>query len=386
MGGTRKPDASEQADIMAMPLDVWRYIFDALEGPAFLHDEQFRVMLANRAYCAAAGMTESEMLGRPYWKAFPPGVGPLPGCRDDTVRSERTGSREEVWVGDKLFLSIGYTVRNDQGKVLYSLHLFHDITSQRQYEDALNNTKKLLQSVVENMPARIFWKDRELRYLGCNTRFAQDAGCSEPHELIGKDDFEMAWKAQAELYRSDDRSVMTGGPKLDYEEPQATPDGKTIWLRTSKVPLRDDHNEIIGVLGMYDDITERKHLEEQVRQREAKYRAVFEHVGDVIYLLARDGTFNSLSPSFERLTGWQPAEWVGKPFASLVHPEDLVRATEIFEYASAGKAAPSFELRIARKSGGYFNSELSLVPADLSDGTAAIGHKQPSRVFRHSRQ
>jgi diguanylate cyclase (GGDEF)-like protein/PAS domain S-box-containing protein len=374
MGGTtRKSDASAQPEIAAMSPGVWRYIFDALEGPAFLHDERFRVMLANRAYCAAAGMIESEVLGRPYWEAFPPGAGPLPGCRGATLGGERTGSREEVKVGDRLFLSVGSVVRDDQGKILYSLHLFHDITSQRQSEEALHGAKELLQSVVENVPARIFWKDSELRYLGCNTRFANDAGCSEPDELIGKDDFAMAWKEQAELYRGDDRSVMAGGPKLGYEEPQTTPDGNTIWLRTSKVPLRDDRNEIIGILGMYDDITERKRLEEQARQREAKYRVIFEHVGDVIYLLARDGTFNSLSPSFEKLTGWLPREWVGKQFTSLIHPGDLAHATEIFGYATAGKITPSFELRIAKKSGGYFDSELSLVPVDLSDGTMAIG-------------
>jgi len=371
--GNRNSDDSAQPETAAMPLAIWRYIFDAIEGPAFLHDAQFRVMLANLAYCRAAGMSEAEVLGRPYWEVFPPGAGPMPGCKAATLGKDRTGSREEVRVGGDIFLSVGRTVRDDQESILYSLHMLHNVTAQRRGEEALLGAKELLQSVVEHVPARIFWKDRDLHYLGCNMPFAHDAGYSAPDELIGKDDFAMAWKDQAELYRADDTAVMAGTPKLGYEEPQTTPEGSTIWLRTSKVPLRNDRNEIIGILGMYDDITERKHLEEQLRQREARYRVIFEHVSDVIYLLAQDGTFNSLSPSFKKLTGWDPEKWLGRPFAPLIHPADLAHATEVFGYASAGKPTLSFELRLAKKSGGYLHSELSLVPVNFDDGTVAIG-------------
>ena len=75
---------------------------------------------------------------------------------------------------------------------------------------------------------------------------------ASPDELIGKDDFQMPWREQAELYRADDRKVMHSGmPKIGYEEQQTTPDGKTIWLRTSKVPLHDANGKVIGVLGIY---------------------------------------------------------------------------------------------------------------------------------------
>jgi PAS domain S-box-containing protein len=113
----------------------------------------------------------------------------------------------------------------------------------------------------------VFWKDRESRYLGCNPAFARDAGKRAPAELIGQDDFVMSWAVQAELYRADDSRVMAlGQPLLSYEEPQATPEGRMIWLRTSKVPLRDAAGEVIGVLGVYDDITERKQAEAELEQ------------------------------------------------------------------------------------------------------------------------
>lgn len=123
----------------------------------------------------------------------------------------------------------------------------------------------ILLNIVEGIPIRVFWKDCELRYLGCNTLFARDAGMSTPADLIGKTDFDMGWKDQAELYRADDMAVIQSGiSKLDYEEPQTTPQGETIWLSTSKVPLRDNDGKIIGILGIYSDITERKNIEEKI--------------------------------------------------------------------------------------------------------------------------
>lgn len=130
---------------------------------------------------------------------------------------------------------------------------------------ALQKSTDLLQNIIESVPVRVFWKDRDSRYLGCNTTFARDAGLSSPDELIDKTDYEMGWKEQADLYRADDKAVIESDtPKLDYEELQITPDGKTIWLRTSKVPLCNDAQEAIGILGIYEDITERKQNEEKM--------------------------------------------------------------------------------------------------------------------------
>lgn len=127
----------------------------------------------------------------------------------------------------------------------------------------------LLAEILSQIPIRVFWKNTELRYLGCNTLFARDAGFASPEEVIGKDDFQMAWREQADLYRADDLKVIASGqPKLDYEEPQSGPDGRTIWLRTSKVPLRDDAGNIIGMLGLYEDITDRRMAEMALRESE----------------------------------------------------------------------------------------------------------------------
>ena len=68
--------------------------------------------------------------------------------------------------------------------------LSHDISARRRARESLHKSRDLLQSIVENAPVRIFWKDRDLRFLGCNTLFAKDASFSSPDELIGKTDFD----------------------------------------------------------------------------------------------------------------------------------------------------------------------------------------------------
>lgn len=156
-------------------------------------------------------------------------------------------------------------VQTDEGPRTFSY--FIDLTEQKRAEQQLRTVNSMLRMVLETAPLRIFWKDQDSRYLGCNLAFARDAGRSHPDELVGKQDCDMGWRAQAELYRADDLKVMkTQTPRLNFEEPQTTPDGEQIWLRTSKVPLLGPNGEQIGVLGVYDDITEHKRAEQQIHQ------------------------------------------------------------------------------------------------------------------------
>lgn len=157
--------------------------------------------------------------------------------------------------------------RVDTDEGARTLAFFIDLTEQKKSERKLHEANEMLRSVLETAPVRIFWKDRQLKYLGCNAAFAHDAGKNSPDELVGQDDFSMGWGKQAELYRDDDSKVMDSGKsRLNFEEPQTTPDGRTIWLRTSKVPLRNEHEDVIGILGMYEDITDRKDAESQIHQ------------------------------------------------------------------------------------------------------------------------
>jgi PAS domain S-box-containing protein len=163
-------------------------------------------------------------------------------------------------------------------------------------EAALQESQRLLQLVMDNIPQAVFWKDRDLVYLGCNQAFAEDAGLDSPDQIIGKTDFDMPWMEQAELYRADDQKVMDEGvAKLNYEEPQTSPAGGTTWLRTSKIPMGDDTGEVFAVLGMYEDITASKQAEAEVQETQQLLQSFLDNFPDGAWVKDLDGRFKLIN-------------------------------------------------------------------------------------------
>jgi PAS domain S-box-containing protein len=118
---------------------------------------------------------------------------------------------------------------------------------------------EVLVQVLDALPVCVFWKDLDSRYLGCNQRFAEDAGMSDPKDFIGKSDYYFYHPDQATSFRADDANVMyTGIPKLGIVEKLTRADGVTIWLETNKLPLLDGDGRVVGIIGTYQDITKRK--------------------------------------------------------------------------------------------------------------------------------
>jgi PAS domain S-box-containing protein len=214
-----------------------------------------------------------------------------------------------VWVRALIF-----PLKDKHGKPERFVFMHENITEQKRAEEALRGQRQILEAIIDNVPARVFWKDKKLTFLGCNTQFARDAGFEKPEDVIGKDDYSMGWRKQAELYRADDRLVIESGkPRLLIEEPQTTPTGELISLLTSKVPLKDETDEIVGVLGTYLDITERKRAEELVRESENKFISVFSGSPVALTLVsATDGRFVNINDAFVRSTGYTHEEVVGK--------------------------------------------------------------------------
>ena len=173
---------------------------------------------------------------------------------------------------------------------LLSSHARAHATDRERAELALAASNNLLQSIIDTVPLRVFWKDRESRYLGCNLGFAQDSGVSSPADLIGQDDFALAWKDQATTHRANDLAVMAGQQKLASIEQHTKAGGALIWLRLSKVPLRDANGRVVGVLGVYEDVTAFKEAEqaalasgERAARLATLLRLVSDNVTDMIW-------------------------------------------------------------------------------------------------------
>jgi PAS domain S-box-containing protein len=118
-----------------------------------------------------------------------------------------------------------------------------------------------LKSVIEKLPGSIYWKDRNGVYLGCNEFVLKMAGARHDKEIIGKTDFNMPWKRYAEELRIIDKKVLKTELPVEIEESPVLADGQQVVVLTNKVPLRDENGDVIGIISISVDITERKQME-----------------------------------------------------------------------------------------------------------------------------
>ena len=162
-----------------------------------------------------------------------------------------------------------------QGNVIGILGTFQDVTEQQEAKGKLQllnreleESRKFLQLIIDSVPQHVFWKDRNSIYLGCNQKFADVAGFASPAALSGKSDYDLAWKKEeSDWFRECDRRVMESDtPELGIIEPQYQASGKQSWLETNKVPLHDAQGNVIGILGTFQDVTERQEAEEKLQR------------------------------------------------------------------------------------------------------------------------
>jgi two-component system aerobic respiration control sensor histidine kinase ArcB len=144
----------------------------------------------------------------------------------------------------------------------------------------------MLDNILKYAPDWIYWKDLNSIHLGCNEQFAIVAGFKNREEMIGKSDYECAWGNRAQKYNLDDAEVINSGkPKLNIEDTVLLNDGRVVIVISNKIPLRNSNGEIIGVLGIATDITERKRIEEELKlakeQAEAASHAKSEFIANM---------------------------------------------------------------------------------------------------------
>lgn len=144
-----------------------------------------------------------------------------------------------------------------------------NVTERKRVERVLQEQEAFLRLILDNIPQYIFWKDKYSVYQGANQLFAQAAGLVSPSELIGKTDAELWDPVQAARFRSSDQQVIESDtPSLHVIRSKIHADGREVWQDVSKVPIHDADGKVIGVLGTYEDITERRRAEASLAQRE----------------------------------------------------------------------------------------------------------------------
>ncbi len=181
--------------------------------------------------------------------------------------------------------------------------LLSEIVERQIVEEQLRQSQQMLQLIMDSIPQSIFWKDKNSVFLGCNRNFAGMCGFDSIEDIVGKTDYDLVLtKQDADLYRECDARVMqTNTPEYHIIEPLLKADGKQAWLETNKVPLHDVKGNVVGILGTFEDITERQEAEVALREIQQQLQAILDNSPAVIYVVDIQDRFLLINHQFEKL-------------------------------------------------------------------------------------
>lgn len=276
---------AEQVDLRTRMPNEMR-ILAGMPEPVVVFDDKYQVLFANRRFETLCATYELNATAFGNASVFRSVVQQVIDAGDEVAESDvviQSAEGETVMV-NLTGLPLSSTSDMPQGCIC----VVQDATALISHKEELAESRNLLQLVLEHMPVRVFWKDTDLNYLGCNTVFANDMGHDRPEQLVGHDDFATSMtREEATLCREDDFTVLrTGMGCFGTEEVIGTGEGQS-WIRVSKVPLRNAKGDMIGVLGMYEGIDEQKraqieleralHRERQVNEMKSRFISTVSH-------------------------------------------------------------------------------------------------------------
>ncbi len=245
----------------------------------------------------------------------------------------------------------GAAARTPDRKPVRWVGTITDITERKKDEEVLRESEARYRTLVENIPQKIFMKDRDLRWVSINQNLARDFGF-RPEEVVGKVNADLFPPELAAKYHADDVRILETGKTEELEERYML-EGRETWVNTIKTPVRDANGEIVGVLGVFWDITERKRAEESLRESDSRFRQLANSLPQLVWTCEPDGPCDFLSQQWVAFTGVPEAPQLGFGWLDQLHPDDRAPTVSAWEAAVAAGKDFEVEFRIRRRDGEY---------------------------------
>ncbi len=226
-------------------------------------------------------------------------------------------------------------------------------TAQRrraQAERALIRSQESHRTLLEHLPQRIFYKDQDLVYLSCNEHYARDLGI-EPADIVGRTDHDFHPRELADKYRADDARIMASGSLEEIEE-EYIKDGRTLYVHTVKTPVRDEAGNVLGILGIFWDVTARRRAEQARRESEQRYRDFFANASVGFHVFGPDQVIIDMNQTELNMLGYNRDEVVGrKKWPDLIIREEVERFDAQWRAIVSGRGVPDQEYTLVHKDG-----------------------------------
>ncbi|MCX6151902.1 MAG: PAS domain S-box protein [Ignavibacteriales bacterium] len=253
---------------------VWNVSLDGMR----IMDQDGKILLVNDAFCNMIGLTRDQLEGSHLSVLFHKSINEISDLNEKNSKMvafklrflenkiEPKFERElHLWDDRKVWFEVTNAYMEFEGSKKVVLSVFRDITERKNYVERLARERNLLNTLIENIPDRIYAKDTNGKFIICNKALVTRMGITNPDEIVGKTDFDFLPYELASQFHSDEQAVIKSGkPLINREEPMDDVSGATRWNLTSKVPLLDNEGNIIGIVGLGREITERKLAELQM--------------------------------------------------------------------------------------------------------------------------
>jgi PAS domain S-box-containing protein len=331
--------------------NLLRTLVDNVPDFIFVKDTESRFVLNNTSHLRVLGATsQDEALGKTDFDFFPQDLAASYHADEQAViqSGQPLFDREETYIdqrGDsRWLLTTKVPLRDNQGNIIGLIGISRDITERKRAEEALAYEHDLLQTLMDNVPDMIFFKDAESRFIQTNRAHARFMGLADPQEAIGKTDFDLWDQEVAQSFYDEEQAIIRSGqPILDRvgQTPDLSKDGELCWLSESKIPLRNEAGQVIGLVGIARDITERKRAEEALQESEDRYRDLVEHSRDLICTHDLEGQILSVNQEAAKRLGYDTSALLKKNIRDILAPEvreefDTYLATIQKEGAASG--------------------------------------------------
>ncbi len=245
-----------------------------------------------------------------------------------------------------------------------------DISVHVRAEQARRDSEAVYQSLLETLPLNVFRKDLESRFVFANQRWC-DLVEKSLDEIRGKTDFYLFSDELAEKYREDDRKVIETGQILEDVEQHTDVDGNEMFVHVLKAPVRDRDGNIIGIQGIFWDVTLREQAERALKESEQRKQSFFDNMLDSLIIIDVNGKIIEFNRASERMFGYDHDEVIGRDMMELIFPpsEQFRPQAAINRHTSTGEKGSMIgqhvETELIRRNGQRLLALMSMQPIPL---------------------